>query len=405
VILKLILLLTLSLTPLLTPVWGFGFENIKVLGFITLVSLAALIYGVNKGKLVWNKLQITSLLFILSLALTSALGLNFLDSVMGTAPYYQGLIFYLYLFVFSLLVGVVKIPLNWWILGLSASSLVVSFLAIKDYYLLESLNRYVPTYAGRVVSTFGQPNFYAGFILLTLPLTALLIESSKRWERVIGLLALTLGSLAISISLSKATIFLLLIFLIVWLLMRLPKWWGILISFFIGAVVSSYLYYSLTTYSWLYQEILQPFEEFRLVDKTPEKRIYIWEVMGQMVIKRPVLGYGLENISAGYKSYFEGINFNTLNNPAYQTLRDLNIDRAHNYILDLLLFSGVVGLLGWLGLVGVVIYQFIKTKSWVLLSALVLYLLWIQFHNQSVVQLIFFWWLVGIVSKSDVDRG
>lgn len=104
-----------------------------------------------------------------------------------------------------------------------------------------------------------------------------------------------------------------------------------------------------------------------------------------------------------FKNYFEKnkhqIFEENLNiNPVLISLKDLNIDRTHNYILDLLLFSGIFGVISYLMLVFLLLK---KTKQRTLLVGLITYLIWVQFQNQSIVQLIYFWMLIGLVDSEN----
>ena len=47
-----------------------------------------------------------------------------------------------------------------------------------------------------------------------------------------------------------------------------------------------------------------------------------------------------------------------------------------------------------------------KVKSWPIFASLILYLIWVQFQNQSIIHLIYFWLLAGIIDPDlvGVDR-
>ena len=139
-----------------------------------------------------------------------------------------------------------------------------------------------------------------------------------------------------------------------------------------------------------------------------EKRYYFWPILWQLVLQKPLTGYGLENIAPVFSQYFEK-NKHTLFEenlkvqPYMFGLKDLNLDRSHNYILDLLLFSGILGFLVWIGFV-LLLFKKLRQKTHgrgknVLIVSLVIYLIWIQFQNQSVVHLMYFWLIVGIIDK------
>ena len=100
-------------------------------------------------------------------------------------------------------------------------------------------------------------------------------------------------------------------------------------------------------------------------------------------------------MQGSFADYFKGVNFNVTTNPTYHSLKDLSVDRSHNYILDLLFFSGIFGLISWLVLIGLVL----KRAKGIILTSFLVYLVWIQFQNQSIVHLLYFWLFVGLIDK------
>lgn len=386
---------------------SFGYEQIKVLFFLLSISLIGFLWRGKDFK--WTLISKVAGLFILSLSLTTFTGLNLKVSVLGTEPYFQGLILYSYLFLFYLMVKTLKIQLEKYALVLSITALLVSFFAIKDWILLNILNIPVPTYAGRVVSTFGQPNFYSGFLLLTLPFSYLLYKNIGKKLQNLGLISGLVSMIGILVSYSRSTILLALILLILGLIDQLKiklKWLAIVflvifISIFIAWESSSGI---------IGNEISKPnlTNNPDLTKESVEKRIYIWPQVIKIAWQKPLWGYGLENIHGAFLNYFtkykhpifeENLNIS----PVLISLKDLNLDRTHNYLLDLLLFSGILGLISYLGLVFLLFKKLLTSKisleNNVLLVGLTTYLIWAQFQNQSVVHLIYFWLLAGLIDR------
>lgn len=394
--LKVFLLLTVFLMPLLGANANFGFEQIKVLFFIVSLSLIGFLW---RGEGVrWTAIGKAGGLFILVLALTSLAGIDPKNSFLGTQPYFQGVILYAYLFLFFLIVGWIKIKFKVWAVVLGMSASLVSLLAVKDWIILNILHIPVPTYAGRVVSTFGQPNFYAGFLLLTLPFAYYL--------RPFGLILGLISIIGIFVSYSRSAILLALLLLILGLIDQLK------IKFKIAAVVFGAIFISVIL-AFIYSsglignEFSNPIATGNpdLTRESVEKRVYIWPQIIKITLQKPLFGYGLENIDKAFRNYFavnkhplfeENLNVS----PVLLSLKELNLDRTHNYILDLLMFSGIVGVLSWIIVVALL---FKKTKQKVLIVSLATYLVWIQFQNQSIVHLIYFWLLAGLIDQN-IDK-
>lgn len=396
-LIKFLLLSTVFLTPLFGVYKGLGYEQIKVFFFILSLSLIASLWMFLKPKIKWTAISHVSGIFISILFLSSLTGLNPTISFLGNYPYFQGWILYVFLFLFSLLVREFKIKIEVWAKVLVYAAVIVSLLAIKDWLLLNIFNTQVSIYAGRVVSTFGQPNFYSGFLLLSLPFAYHLFKKGNQWM----VLLMIISTVGIFVSYSRLAIFLsLILFILAFFDLFIIKFRYFLVVFVIILVAC---------FGVINNEFFKPLNTNNpdLTKESVEKRIYIWPVLWQIFLEKPFTGYGLENINLAFKNYFEknkhSLFEENLNiQPILISLKDLNIDRSHNYLLDLLIFSGVFGAGTWLFLIGLLIR---KNKNKYLLISLLTYLIWIQFQNQSIVHLIYFWLIAGLINSSTgVDK-
>ncbi len=406
-LIEFLLLLTVFLTPLLGASFNFGYEQIKVLFFIVSISLSGFLWLMRRPIFRWTGISIVAGLFIITLFVTSIIGIEPQTSFFGSEPYFQGVILYAYLFLFFLLVSASKIKFVTWAYVLVGSSTIVGLLAIGDWIQINLLGHQLPTYAGRVVSTFGQPNFYAGFLLLTLPFFNFLLKQKQKGFWI--LLGFLIVILAIILSESRVAFMLLSLLLLLWLILELP------FKKLIFGVISMILFITFALSvnfgaGWVEKELTSLRSNINpdLTTIGVEKRYYIWPILGKLILEHPVTGYGLENIAPVFSEYFE-INKHTLFEenlkvkPYLFGLKDLNLDRAHNYLLDLLLFSGIFGVVCWAIIVFLLIKKLLLSKvtleNNVLWVGLITYLVWIQFQNQSVVHLIYFWLLVGLVDQ------
>ena len=153
------------------------------------------------------------------------------------------------------------------------------------------------------------------------------------------------------------------------------------------------MFITISIFFFIQKEILEPSNREWLFHNAPEKRVIFWPVLLEQFSKRWIQGYGLENIDIAFDSYEK---FHSARSPTYYHLKNLNIDRAHNYILDLLLFGGVLVFLPWVFLVW---KMFERAKGTFLLIPLVVYLIWIQFQIQGVSHLMYFWLIVGLIDQ------
>ncbi len=382
------LILALSFIPLVGLVGSLGYEQSKVITLIFCLSLLSLtLLKINKGQFKLTRIKIAAGLFILSLGLASFLGLDFQKSLVGEGPYFQGFITYLFLFWLFLLVSLSKINILDLSKDLIISAILVSALALKDFLLLNIFHQNVANYAGRVVSSFGQPNFYAGFLLLALPFCFCLKKGHLRNS---GFLAILGGIL---VSQSKTAIGILGLLVFIWLVNKLS--FSKIIYIFSGLLLGLAVFLSvfITEVGPIWLEVGAPMQNVWLFHNAPEKRILVWKVLFDQSLKRPVFGYGIDNLNQVYSSFNPG----EPPWPAWFTLKNLYVDRSHNYLLDLYFFGGflTLGSFAWL------VYLLLKKARGYVLLSLIIFLAWMQFQNLSIVHLMIFWLLIGMIDKEE----
>ncbi len=407
-----LMLILIGLMPIIQPAPGFGYEQTKVLLFLGGVSLLGVLSVFLPGRIVWGRVEAAGILFLLALFASALLGLNSQNSIIGTNPYYQGWVMYAYLMLFFLLVRLIRPPVHWVIYIIVGTAGFVSIVAIYQYIQLHFLGIDIPTYAGRVVSTFGQPNFYSGYLLLSLPFAYGLWKKQLDSRTQLILAGLTgLILLGIVLSESRAAILLTGVVSMVFLLDQVRGHQSQIRLIFNQAVKHKILFALLGIFVLIFfwQRVMPEFvsplsqEYVQLSEEPVEKRAYIYPLAWALFLDRPLIGYGLENIALAFANYFRDnyytifeANLNT--NPAYLSLKDITIDRAHNYLLDLLLSGGAIGLISW----GVWVWLVLRgAKNKQVLIGLVTYLIWAQLQNQSVVHLAYFYFLAGLSRTAD----
>lgn len=412
-VLRLTLLSVVLLIPLLTPNLGLGYEQVKVVFFIFATTLAGFTWlrlsQVKREKITFSRsaLTIQALIFLEVLLITSLLGTDPVLSFLGQPPYFQGWLTYAYLGLFALLISYVRIPLVWWARLLTVSACLVGLFALKDWGVQSFLHQDVPNYAGRVVSTFGQPNFYAGFLFLCLPWSYFLTIKAGWWRK-LSILAMALETGGVLVSGSRTVIFLLFMVFVGGVLVRFisRRWlWPALALVVLSVSLIAFYFSASFSSGVVWQEIIEPQTLINVPSSRPtdsvEKRFYIWPIFWTLINQKPFVGSGLETISIRFSDYWQVnkhsfFEINTRPSAVLIRLKDLEVNQTHNYLLDLLMSAGIGGLISW----GVLVLLLVrKIHHWVIFYSLAFYLLWIQFQNQSIVHLLYFWLLLGITES------
>ncbi|MFH1990315.1 MAG: O-antigen ligase family protein, partial [Patescibacteria group bacterium] len=97
---------------------------------------------------------------------------------------------------------------------------------------------------------------------------------------------------------------------------------------------------------------------------TIQQRFTEWGIAFEAFKARPIFGFGPNNYLYLHNAFL---------NPRVYELRETNFDRAHNAYLDYASMSGILGLLGYLFLIGALFWVFVKNKLWIPASLMVAY--------------------------------
>lgn len=338
-----------------------------------------------------SKLVLLIFVFFFSLLISSVLGKDFLKSLIGNYYRADGLTTVVHLIGFSLIAYLFldektfeKAPLF-----ISLGSFSVSLLALFDnfrLYILKDLS--VVNFYGVVGSTFGQPNFLAGYLLVTLPFGIYLYKVSKNKLRNIFVLSIALQTLTILLTRSWGADLGLIVLAIFWIL------------YFGGQHRKALLFF----FSFIFVLVTLVFlvEQRRIVENLPNK--FIAESRERIIakgfsgfLKRPIFGWGWANFDYAFESVDWPMHFE----------KDVYVDKAHSYLLEVIVTTGIVGVTIYVLLIFQVLRVLIKRRDNLgktYLMALLIFLYHSQTNVISISEEVVFWLVLGYATLPIVNK-
>ncbi len=361
------------------PTAPIPFEIPKVIFFQTFVKVLAVIFAfifLTKPKS-WNtngKIIFAILIFIIWATITSIVGVDVVKSFVGNYYRKDGLLTLYHLAGFSFLVSFFwnnnlkrKISLSFFV-----SSLILSIVATYEIVLHK--------FGLGQAATFGNPNFLAGYLAVSLPFGIYLFkESNKR----IYSLGITFIGLVILFIGATAGILTLIISMILYGLFFVHNKFKLPILIFLSLISISIIgvwgrdYYVENSKSLI-----------------AEGRVRIFRNVFDGSTKKPILGYGWANIDYAFESSSWPLRLNN----------DVYVDKAHSEVFEILTTTGIPGIVIYIVLIVLLFSQILlskvlmKDKLWrfTLFSLLTLYLFHAQTNVTSIVEQVIFWLVVGI---------
>lgn len=355
---------------------GDGYEFPKILFFERWVELLILLVVIDffLSKRVWKLnffLVIMLLIFFLWNLVTSWLGIDFSRSLLGIYWRWQGLITLLHYSLLAAVVLILKPPVK------KVAKVLVASASMECLYLLGLIfakwawDIPIYLYLGRAVGTFGNPNYLAGFLAICLPFC---FYTRHRIIRTISF-GVLLGGIILSASRGTILSVLLAGIIVAIVYLFISNYKKLAFSLGLLLIISSLV---AAVFIKLDVNKFNPLES--------RERIYVRGLLAW--VAKPILGYGLEN----YELAVSKVDYPGKVRPEYE----VKTDKAHNEILEILLSSGVVGLIIWLMIITGAIRRMVLNRKFILLSALFIFLIKSQTNVGSFVEYFLFWTLISL---------
>lgn len=392
IILPILLIIGIAALPLVFWPWGLIKYEIPRVWFIQRWIETMCIMGLIFSPVLFRSRRIDKSVlyytvgFMIVAFMSSILGVDPIKSIWGNYYRADGLITFVHLLGFTLFLFLFWQD-NWSILltkGIVFGSLLTNILTLISAFQLFILRdgRVMHWENGALGATFGNPNFLAGYLVVTLPFLMYLLDKfKKKRNRMIMVGAIIIQTTTIGFTQSWGGITGVVIFWYGWLMFSKNKYKFLYTGIFLGIIIIF-----LGLYGSNYQKV-------GFVAQSRE-RIFRRILLG--VIKRPLLGFGWANIDYAFEKVDWPIKFE----------HDVYVDKAHSMILEVLATTGVVGLIAYILLIGRVAYILIKRlikydDLWIktLLLSFLLYLFHSQTNVISVGEELIFWLIVGIVGS------
>lgn len=389
-----------------------------LLFFLTAVKL--IFYRIEFS---FKKYLLFPALFIAGLGITLFFSINPRQSFLGSYTWQEGYLSYLFYFVWFVLVLFNLRTINnvslkndcadSWQKRISriVVTIAISGLAVSLYGILQILGLDFlswpedPLFTKRVLSTFGQPNFLASWLVLVIPLSIYLLYKNKKFLlRFFYFFVLTSELLCLFFTSSRGGLIALAFtgaLFVAYLIsaLKLKKAQKALIIF--GAILLSAIFIAIFNF----------FSPGRLVNMFDFKsgssaaRVNFYSAASDAIVKKPIFGYGLENGMEVFIDYYRpdwGIHGSV----------SATTDRAHNLILDTIISGGFFGLI----LFVVLYYYFFRLaidninrgKMKELSLALSLggfaYLFSLMFSFTVVSGEVYFWLYLAVLAAINIDQ-
>lgn len=387
-ILKLIFITGLFLSPFIFwPKAEIPFEIPKVF-FINRWIEAMVLVGILT---LFTRLKKEYLDSVLIFLIASFFGVSFLSSIVGTDlsksiignPYRaDGLITLSHLITFSFLVCLFfqKSWLKSTSIAVALSSIGVSLWTLYEGFQLYILgNQTILHWDGAIAVSFGNPNFLAGYLMVTLPFTYSIISYSNRiFNKYMGVFFMITQILAIFLTFSWAGVF------------------GVL-TFFLIALTSKPIKYKLV-FSLLFGLILLSLVYIFVSSQKKDPQILVAEGRGRIFRKglfafsqKPILGWGWANFDHAFDSVDWPIKLEN----------DVYVDKAHSHFLEVLVTTGISGLILYLIIILRTLMNLVKKYKFSspYVFAFILFIIHSQTNVISISEEVIFWFLIGLAVK------
>ncbi|MEM2145782.1 MAG: O-antigen ligase family protein [Candidatus Jordarchaeaceae archaeon] len=322
--------------------------------------------------------------FFFQTILSSILGVDLDKSLAGNYFRADGIFTLLHLIILFLVITIFisKKLIRQTIIFFTYSSLLLSIWATINaafYFVIHK--PIIPAWDGAIGINFGNPNFLAGYLVVTLPFLSYLTDT-KILTKKLAFVSFSIQLSAILLTLSKSGVLMIFIFFFLWSLLIKRRFW---LSIFLFLLAYLFLFiFSI--------QFFKPADPNNPTLVVAEGRERIIRKGLTAFTKRPVWGWGWSNFDYAFESVDWPVKF----------VNDVYVDKAHSHFLEILVTTGLFGLFLYLAIVLKVISNLIRKEGTdkYLLLAFLLFIAHSQTNIISISEEIIFWIIASFSGKS-----
>ena len=289
-------------------------------------------------------------IFVGVVALSSIFGENFYRSFWSNYERMEGLVTYLHLLAYFLvLAGTMKTEKVWnWLFNTSLfASVIIAFYGVFQLFGI------LQTHQGnRLDATLGNASYLAVYMVFHIFLAMALFYRARDFRKWIYFFVVALESFVLYHTATRGAILGIIGgFLIAWLLIAVlspnkkSKLAQISLLAGMAIIITGFLFLKTTNFV-KNSAVLTRFAGISMTEGTTESRLTIWKMSWRGFKEKPVFGWGQENFNLVFNKYYEPILYK----------QEPWFDRAHNVFFDRLATNGIFGLLSYIGLLGATLY-------------------------------------------------
>ena len=414
---KVTVILALSVIPaVFVPLGGttdhFYLPKVAAMIILALSFLAVLAINKIRFKDIVQKDRINISLFIYFILLAASVyaAENKVFAIIGVPGRWEGLVtitLYMFLFITARLYlvpdeGLFKIIL--------VTAIIVSIYGILQTMNFDPFPRDVlrENWSSRAFSTMGNPNFLGSYIVLIIPTSIYFYIINKN---ITGLTAYAILFYCLLSTGTRGawlgTITSIMAFAAIhYMYFRYSK--GEFTRYIILIVITMlllalYNFYTEGAFIDRFLSIARDANEFLTkgdrADYSGANRGFIWKRVAELIKKRPLAGYGIENLGEAFKKYYTKDMIELWNEVRY-------LDKAHNEYLHIAVTSGIPSLLVYLTFISQIIlkglFRLKNCKTALLILSSVIGYMTAAFFNISVVSVAYVYWIfLGLLAGSN----
>lgn len=414
---KVTVILALSVIPaVFVPLGGttdhFYLPKVAAMIILALSFLAVLAINKIRFKDIVQKDRINISLFIYFILLAASVyaAENKVFAIIGVPGRWEGLVtitLYMFLFITARLYlvpdeGLFKIIL--------VTAIIVSIYGILQTMNFDPFPRDVlrENWSSRAFSTMGNPNFLGSYIVLIIPTSIYFYIINKN---ITGLTAYAILFYCLLSTGTRGawlgTIASIMAFAAIhYMYFRYSK--GEFTRYIILIVITMlllalYNFYTEGAFIDRFLSIARDANEFLTkgdrADYSGANRGFIWKRVAELIKKRPLAGYGIENLGEAFKKYYTKDMIELWNEVRY-------LDKAHNEYLHIAVTSGIPSLLVYLTFISQIIlkglFRLKNCKTALLILSSVIGYMTAAFFNISVVSVAYVYWIfLGLLAGSN----